>query len=110
MQIIIVGNGSVGGSLTESICKEGHNVTVIDKDSDTVNAAVNKYDVFGITGNGASAEIQKEAGVPECDILIAVAPGDEFNLICCMIAKQLGAKHTIARVRDIEYLCRAAYT
>jgi len=109
MQIVIVGNGSVGGSLTESICKEGHNVTVIDKDADTVNAAVNKYDVFGITGNGASAEIQKEAGVPECDILIAVAPGDEFNLICCMIAKQLGAKHTIARVRDTVYLTQRSF-
>ncbi len=109
MQIVIIGNGSVGGSLTESICKEGHNVTVIDKDADTVNAAVNKYDVFGITGNGTSAEIQKEAGVPECDILIAVAPGDEFNLICCMIAKQLGAKHTIARVRDPEYLTQRSF-
>ena len=104
MQIVLIGNGTVGNALVESICKEGHNVTVIDESADEISTVVNKYDVFGVAGNGASIETQKEAGVPNCDIVISVAQSDELNLICCMIAKQLGAKHTIARVRNPRYL------
>ena len=104
MQIVLIGNGAVGNALVEAICKEGHNVTVIDENRDEVSAVVNRYDVFGVAGNGASIDTQKEAGVQDCDILISVAQSDEMNLLCCMIAKQLGAKHTIARVRDPGYL------
>ena len=104
MKIVVIGNGSVGDALVASICSEGHNVTVIDESADMVNSVVNKHDVFGVTGNGASIATQKEAGVPDCDVVIAVTPEDELNLLCCMIAKQLGAKHSIARVRDPGYL------
>ncbi len=109
MKIVVIGNGSVGDTLVGAICSEGHNVTVIDEDAATVNAVVNKYDVFGVTGNGASIDIQKDAGVPDSDIVIAVSPGDELNLLCCMVAKQLGAKHTIARVRDPRYLKQMSF-
>lgn len=104
MQIVVIGNGSLGDSLIEFISREGHNITVIDEDADVVNAVVNKYDVFGVTGNGATVEIQQDADVPNADVVISVAASDELNLLCCMIAKQLGAKHTIARVRDPRYL------
>lgn len=109
MKIVIIGNGSVGDTLVGTICSEGHNVTVIDEMADVVNAVVNKYDVFGITGNGSSIDVQKEAGVPDADVVISVAPGDELNLLCCMMAKQLGAKHTIARVRDPRYLKQVSF-
>ena len=109
MQIVVIGNGMVGNALVEAVCKEGHNVTVIDDNSDEITAVVNKYDVFGVTGNGSSVDIQKEAGVPNCDVLIAVAQSDELNLLCCMIAKKLGAKHTIARVRDPRYLKQTTF-
>ncbi len=109
MKIVVIGNGSVGDTLVGAICSEGHNVTVIDEDAATVNAVVNKYDVFGVTGNGASIDVQKDAGVPESDMVIAVSPGDELNLLCCMVAKQLGAKHTIARVRDPRYLKQMSF-
>lgn len=109
MKVVVIGNGSVGDALVSAICSEGHNVTVIDDDLETVNSVVNKYDVFGVTGNGSSIDIQKEAGVPESDVVIAVSPGDELNLLCCMIAKQLGAKHTIARVRDPRYLKQVGF-
>ncbi len=109
MKIVVIGNGVIGEALVASLCEEGHNVTVIDEDSDMVTAVVNKYDVFGVTGNGASIDTQTEAGVPECDIIISVAPSDELNLICCMIGKQLGAKHSIARVRDPDYLKQVAF-
>ena len=104
MNVIIVGNGTVGDKLIGFIAQEGHSVTVIDEDANEVNKVVNKYDVFGVTGNGASISVQKEAGAQSCDVIIAVTPGDELNLLCCMIAKQLGTKHAIARVRDPDYL------
>ena len=104
MNVIIVGNGSVGENLINFISEEGHSVTVIDDDADEVSKVVNKYDVFGVCGNGASVSVQKEAGAQNCDVIIAVTPGDELNLLSCMIAKQLGAKHAIARVRDPRYL------
>ncbi len=109
MKVVVIGNGSVGDALVGAICSEAHNVTVIDEELDVVNSVVNKYDVFGVTGNGASIDIQKEAGVPDCDVVIAVSPGDELNLLCCMIAKQLGAKHAIARVRDPRYLKQVGF-
>ena len=109
MNIIVVGNGSVGDSLIGFICQEGHSVTVIDEDADEVNKVVNKYDVFGVTGNGASVSVQKEAGAQNCDVIIAVTPGDELNLLCCLIAKQLGTKHAIARVRDPRYLKQTGF-
>ncbi len=109
MKVVVIGNGSVGEALIAAICSEGHNVTVIDEDVAVVNSVVNKYDVFGVTGNGSSIDVQKEAGVRDCDVVIAVSPGDELNLLCCMIAKQLGAKHTIARVRDPRYLKQVGF-
>ena len=103
MQIVVIGNGLVGDTLISSICTEGHNVTVIDEDASLVDEVVNKYDVFGIVGNGASIDVQKQAGVENCDVLISVATEDELNLLCCMIAKRLGAAHAIARVRNPQY-------
>lgn len=104
MQIVIIGNGMVGDTLISSICNEGHNVTVIDESPALIDEVVNKYDVFGIVGNGASVEIQKQAGVGNCDVLISVATEDELNMLCCMIGKRLGASHVIARVRNPQYL------
>ncbi len=103
MKIVIVGDGKVGDTLIQYISSEGHDVTVIDKNSALVNRVVNQYDVQGVSGNGASHETQVEAGVPTADLFIAVTGEDELNMVCCMMAKSLGAAHTIARVRDPEY-------
>lgn len=103
MKIIIVGDGRVGDTLIQYISGEGHSVTVIDQNPALINRVVNEYDVMGVTGNGASQEIQIEAGVPDADLFIAVAGTDELNMVCCMMAKSLGAAHTIARVRDPDY-------
>ena len=103
MNVIIVGNGSVGENLINFISEEGHSVTVIDDDADEVSKVVNKYDVFGVCGNGASVSVQTEAGAQNCDVIIAVTPGDELNLLSCYIARKMGAHHTIARIRNPEY-------
>ena len=103
MNIVIVGDGKVGDTLVQYISGEGHSVTVIDKNPALINRVVNQYDVQGLEGNGASHAIQVEAGVKSADLFIAVANTDELNMVCCMMAKSLGAAHTIARVRDPEY-------
>ncbi len=103
MQIIIVGCGNVGATLTEQLSKEGHNITVIDVDGYRTEAVANQYDVMGIVGNGASLAIQKEAGIEEADLMIAVTASDELNLLCCLIAKKAGDCNTVARVRNPVY-------
>ncbi len=103
MNIIIVGCGKVGVTLTEQLAQEGHNVTVIDVKSDLVQNAVTTYDAMGVVGNGASYTVQQEAGVESADLMIAVTGSDELNLLCCLIAKKAGACPTIARVRNPVY-------
>ena len=81
MQIIIVGCGNVGTTLTEQLSKEGHNITVVDTNAAKVENVANRYDVMGIVGNGASFLIQKEAGIDAADLMIAVTTSDEINLL-----------------------------
>lgn len=109
MQIIIVGCGNVGSTLTEQLSKEGHNITVIDRVAEKVEAMANQHDVMGIVGNGASFSVQNEAGIEHADLLIAVTMSDELNLLCCLIAKKAGDCHTIARVRNPIYNKEISY-
>ncbi len=103
MKIVIVGDGKVGSALTVQLAEEGHDVVVIDSSPKALRTSVEIHDVMGVNGNGASYAVQKEAGVGEADLLIAATSGDELNLLCCMLAKKLGARHTIARVRNPDY-------
>ena len=95
--------GKVGNTVAEQLSLELHDVTVIDKDEDALNEAVQNYDVIGVTGNGAVCRTLRDAGAEDCDLLIALTGSDEVNLLCCLLAKNLGAKSTIARVRNPEY-------
>lgn len=103
MKIVIVGDGKVGSTLTEYLSNEGHDIVLIDNRPRVIEDALNSYDVMGITGNGASYSVQMEAGVNKAGILIAATSSDEVNILCCMIAKKIGARHTIARVRNPDY-------
>lgn len=103
MRIIIVGCGKVGDLLTSYIASEGHDVVVVDTDQALIESVVNKYDVMGVVGNGASRAVQLEAGADKANLLIAVTASDELNLMCCIVARKLGARHAIARVRTPEY-------
>lgn len=103
MQIIIVGCGKVGSTLAEQLSEEKHDITVIDIDEQVVEEISNRFDTMGVTGNGASYGVLKEAGIEKAHLLIAVTGSDELNLLCCMIAKKAGNCKTIARVRDPIY-------
>ena len=102
MDIIIVGCGKVGSALAEVLSDE-HNVTIIDKKESLVEAASNDFDVMGIVGNCLQTEVLEEANVAKANIIIAVTASDEVNILSCLIAKRMGARHCIARVRSPEF-------
>ncbi|MBD5552517.1 MAG: Trk system potassium transporter TrkA [Lachnospiraceae bacterium] len=109
LQIIIVGCGKVGRTLVEQLSKEGHDITIVDKDAEKVQAISGMYDVMGVTGNGASYSVQMDAGIKNTDLLIAVTDSDELNLLCCTVAKRVGDCAAIARVRTPDYSMEAGY-
>ena len=104
MKVIVIGDGKVGRTIVEHTCQEGHEVVVVDTNSQSVEQAIDKYDVMGIVGNGASYDILKSAGADKANIVIAATSSDETNILSCLIAKKLGAKSTIARVRSYDYI------
>ena len=103
LSIVIVGCGKVGVTLVEQLSREGHDITVIDKDSSLVEYMTGTYDVMGVVGNGASYSVQKEAGIENSDLIIAVTESDELNLLCCTVAKRVANCSAIARVRTPDY-------
>lgn len=103
MNILIVGDGKVGFSLARQLNKEGHAITVIENKPKVLENTINAIDVVGVVGNGASPETLKDAHIEDTDLLIAATSTDEINMICCLLGKKLGAKHTIARIRTPEY-------
>lgn len=109
LNIIIVGCGKVGMTLIEQLSKEGHDITIIDKNATKVQEMSNLYDIMGLVGNGASYSVQMEAGIENADLIIAVTASDELNLLCCTVAKQVGDCAAIARVRTPDYSKEAGY-
>ena len=103
MNIIMVGCGKVGTTLLGQLSKENHNITVIDINPDRISTITNEYDVMGLCGNGVSYQTLTEAGIKNCQLLIAVTGSDEQNLLCCMLAKRSNGCKTIAQVRDPIY-------
>lgn len=107
MKIVVIGCGTIGKTIISHVSKEGHVLVIIDDNKDKVEELIERFDVMGVVGNGASLEIQEEAKVKNADLVIAVTSKDEVNILACMVAKKLGAKSTIARVRNPEYLRQA---
>ncbi len=103
MKIVIIGAGKVGYALAQQLSTENHDIIVIDNDFAALTHADDTLDVMCIKGNGASVQILKEAKISDSDLLIAVTNEDELNMICCVIGKKLGVKHTIARIRNTDY-------
>ena len=104
MNVIIVGAGKVGSYLTSKLSDEGHNILVIEKNKEVLERLLASNDVMGILGDGRDIEVLDEANVKECDAFIAMTFNDDVNLISSMIAKKMGAKSTIVRLRDPRYI------
>ncbi|BFT65777.1 Trk system potassium transporter TrkA [uncultured Parvimonas sp.] len=106
MKIIIVGAGKVGEYLFTDLNIEDNDIVLIEKKQEILNEMLSKYDIMGIFGSGTNYEVLDEAGVEDSDIFISVTDSDEVNIISCIFAKNLGAKYTIARVRNPEYYAK----
>ena len=105
MKILIAGSGRVGETLIKQLSEEGYDITAIDNDRAIIEELAEHYDVMALTGNCASMDTLKEAGVESADLLIAATGSDEINLLCAMTAHGLNKKiHTIARIQNPEYV------
>lgn len=103
MKIVIIGLGTIGKTILKNLANESYTITIIDEDKDKVESLIERYDVSGVVGNGASMDIQKEAGVKGADLAIVLTDSDELNIFACLVAKKLGVKNTITRVRNPDY-------
>ena len=103
MKIIVVGGGKVGTALCRSLVAENHDVILIEKDESVLNHITKRFDIIGILGNGANFKLLEQADVEDCDIFISMTEYDEVNMVSAVLAKKMGAKETIVRVRNPEY-------
>lgn len=103
MKIIIIGGGKIGSALAGQLVRAGHEITVVDKDAGIVSTLGNAMDIICMEGNGASYATLKEINTGRADIFLAVTESDELNILSCFTAHVLGAKHTVARIRDVDY-------
>ncbi len=103
MKIVIMGCGKIGTTILASLVAEGHDITAIDENIAVVNELSNIYDVIGVCGNGNDCETLSEAEIEKAELFVAVTGSDEMNMLSCFLARRMGAKHTIARIRNPEY-------
>ena len=103
MKIVIIGAGKISRAIIRHATAEGHEVIVVDTNSSVIEEVVDEFDCMGLVGNGLLTEIQMQAGVSKSDVVIAATRSDETNMLACFFAKKLGAKSTIARIRDYEF-------
>ena len=103
MNIIVVGCGKIGTTILANLVEEGHNVTAVDIDPAVITEINNIYDVMGVNGSGTDCDSLTEAGVQNANLVVAATASDEFNMLTCFLARRMGARHTIARIRNPEY-------
>ena len=109
MKIIIVGLGQTGKRLAVVASREHHDVVVVDSRREAVEEITEKYNVNGVVGSGGSRRILMQAGAQNADLLIALTPHDELNILSCMTAKKLGTRDTSARIQKPEFDQDEAY-
>ena len=103
MKILIVGAGKVGATLAAYLSQEDHDITIVDNNDAAIHRASDTLDVMCIKGPGAAPSVLREAGAAEADLVLATTNMDEVNMLYALTAKRLGAKYTIARIRDVAY-------
>lgn len=103
MKIVIAGAGSVGFHLAKLLSQENQDITLIDQDDEILLNAARKLDVLTIKGDAASIDILQNAKISQAQLFISVTTSEKTNLLLAIIAKQMGAKKTIARIRNSEY-------
>ena len=102
MNIVIVGAGDVGYNLAEHLSRQGHHTAVIERSSVICNEINSRLDVLTIIDTGSNPQALEQAGIKDADMLIAVTPNDETNLVACNFAMQYGVPQRIARIRSLR--------
>ncbi|WP_282037061.1 Trk system potassium transporter TrkA [Saccharicrinis aurantiacus] len=104
MRIIIAGAGEVGTHVAKLMCNANHDVILIDDNAERLQQMEAHFDLMTIVGSVSSIDDLKSANVESCDLFIAVPPYEELSIMSAILAKKLGAKVTIARINNYEYL------
>ena len=105
MRIVIAGAGEVGSHLAKLLSREEQDIIVLDHDKEKLAALDSNYNLMTVVGSPTSFTCQRASGVDgECDLFIAVTPYENTNLIACAMAKSLGARRTVGRIDNYEYL------
>ncbi|MFC1808551.1 Trk system potassium transporter TrkA [Candidatus Omnitrophota bacterium] len=108
MKIIIVGAGTVGFNLAVHLMHKKHTIAIIEQDPGLCDEIKNKLDVFMVAGIGSSPAALEQAGINSADMIIAVTPIDEINLLACHFAMQRGVAKRIARVKSDIYTTQSS--
>lgn len=103
MKIVIVGCGKIGTAMLSNLVNEEHEIVAIDNQPAIISEITNIYDIIGVCGSGTDNDVLEEAGVDEAELFVSVTDSDELNMLSCFLAKKMGARHTIARIRNTEY-------
>lgn len=104
MNIVIAGDGEVGFHLAKLLTDENHDITVVDPHTELLKLIESHTDLMTIAGNSTCISVLERANIKRADLLISVVHDEHINLMTCIIGKKLGAKRTIARVANTEYL------
>ncbi len=100
MKTVTVGCGKVGSAIIKSLSEEGHEVVAVDSDKAAVEAVTDSFDVMGVCASGTDFETLRDIGMKDTELFIASTGSDELNMLSCLLAKRMGARHTAARIRD----------
>jgi len=103
MYVIVVGAGEVGFHIADRLSKEGHDVTVVERDVEKGPILRAKLNASIVLGSGATAEVLEQAGIDRADLFIAVTDQDEVNLVACLLAHERNTRRIIARIKGVEY-------
>ena len=104
LTIVIAGAGKVGDTVARRLCEAGHDITLIDTNRELLEDASSAMDVMGVCGSCAAPTVLREAGIADADVFIAATGNDEANLVSCQFARKMGARHTVARLRNQDYM------
>jgi trk system potassium uptake protein len=104
MHIVIAGAGDMGYHLAEQLSFDNKDITLIDTERDVLDYVTSKLDVLTIQGDATSIDVLKQANVGRASMVLAVTTSEKTNIVTAVLAKQLGAKRVMARVRNHSYL------
>ena len=104
MKIIIAGAGAVGTHLAKMLADERHDIVLMDAEEERLSNLDSNFDLMTIAARPTSINSLKDAGIADADLFIAVTPEESTNITSCMLAHSLGAKKTVARIDNYEYL------